>query len=177
MYKIKCDLLNHPKVKYDKDLRWLRVTLQCEDTGKQTVLPNYFLDFVDQLSRFETNYEALVDKNFPIDSSPDESIADAIDRYFDEVDLNNIDSTRELMDTFDEIYEYRRIHNFSFAFSDQTHPDIYFGIKDNKGEISSNSMQLSGRFRIDLADFLSKLKDARRQYFSLINRPVPPTPI
>lgn len=151
MYKFDIDLSF--KEINTKKLAFISIALVKKKDNFLVPLLSVLIDSPSELEWFHQNKKYILSEELPIQPSyENKSIADSIDRFYDEYD-DDSDDIQQL----EEIYEYRTRHGLRFTFRGRDVPDIYIGKFHNEYEISLCNGELNQLYEIDIDSLFSEI--------------------
>jgi hypothetical protein len=131
---------------------WGRISLSVGSKAGEKIrgLLNIQWNLKELSAWLRTNKRVLLEEQPPFVEADSISIADAIARFYE-----NVDVSADLK--VDQMYQYRTTHGIRFGLSGTDAPDIYLGIFRGVHEISLSSVSERWRYEIELAGFFAQL--------------------
>ncbi len=105
----------------------VKIKFSIDDVKSE--LFNITVEDFTELQWFFDNKSFFLAERFPLDLDVGQSIAEAIDQFYEKNDIDDAIGSEEL-------YEYRVRHGVRFGFRGQDLPDIYIGLGQDGCEIS-----------------------------------------
>jgi hypothetical protein len=127
----------------------LRISVNADAGRKVHELLNMQLSYKELAAWLKENRSALLEEEIPTGESGSSGIAEAVARYYEELDPDNEDLALD-----NRLYAYRVSHCIWFGQRGTDIPDIYIGLFGGTHEISFCGKNEKWKYEVDLSKFL-----------------------